>query len=140
MNQERYSCGDGIVFVTCTIPNTFLSLSLLFFPQLQGRVTECFPSHISMLVFGYINAMISADTLIKEDLRFDHDSLTWMTIHNASELEDENDLVDNHHRHPLIQTISKNMKLKFLVTKIYCCDSTISFEGTSPVPSLLVES
>jgi hypothetical protein len=118
----------------------FLSFFLLiFFLQLQGRVNECFPSHVSILVFGYINAMISADTLFKAGLRFDHDSQSWMAI-NTNEMDvEEIDIVSNGHHSSLFESISKNMKLTFVVSKIHECDSTISLEGKSPMPWLLVD-
>ncbi|KAG7367780.1 hypothetical protein IV203_030523 [Nitzschia inconspicua] len=121
--------------------------------QLQGTVSECFPSHISILVFGYINAMVSADTLLKTGLRYDHESHTWTVAQEGNfhinnkknNTDDDYDLNNTNNNNKMnnphnLQCISKGDKIKFVVSKIHECDGTLSLEGKSPVSSLLVES
>jgi len=96
---------------------------LVFFPsigcELKGVVNECFPSHVGILVFGYINAMVSAKTIREAGYQFDLDLQTWTKGGDS---------------------ITSGVKINFVVTKIHECDGTISLEGDKPARSLLVDS
>ncbi len=84
-------------------------------------VNECFPSHVGLLVFDYINAMVSADTIRDAGYVFDPDLQTWT--------KEEGSLA-----------ISSGNKVNFVVSKVHECDGTVSLEGVKPSRSLLVES
>ena len=86
--------------------------------KLKGVVNECFPSHVGILVFGYINAMVSAKTIRSAGYQFDVDLQTWTKGGDS---------------------ITSGVKMNFVVTKIHECDGTISLEGDHPTRSLLVD-
>lgn len=84
-------------------------------------MNECFPSHVGLLVFDYINAMVSAETIQEVGYTFDPDLQTWT--------KEEGSLA-----------IACGNKINFVVSKVHECDGTISLEGVKPARSLLVES
>ena len=45
--------------------------------QLKGRVTESFHSHISLVVFNYFNASISAESLRASGFEYDSEKDLW---------------------------------------------------------------
>jgi len=115
--------GNGWVFNE--LPHIHYDVScdvLVFFPsigcELKGVVNECFPSHVGILVFGYINAMVSAETIREAGYQFDPDLQTWT---KGSDY------------------VKSGVKINFVVTKIHECDGTISLEGDKPAQSLLVD-
>lgn len=99
--------------------------ALVFAPsvgcELQGVVSQCFASHLSILVYGYVNAMIPSSEIREEGYAFDPDSETWSKQGGS-------------------QSIAAGNKVNFLVQKVHECDGTLSMEGVKPVRSLLVES
>jgi hypothetical protein len=96
--------------------------------------------------------MVSADTLIRTGLHFDHDSQAWIAKEGHN---NNNNSKNNNHNHNengeneynnnnnnvvvVVQSIYKDSKIKFVVSKIHECDGTISLEGKNPTSSLLVE-
>jgi hypothetical protein len=83
-------------------------------------VNECFPSHVGLLVYDFINAMVSAETIREEGYTFDMDLQNWSKEGGSL-------------------TISSGSKVNFVVSKIHECDGIVSLEGTKPSRSLLVE-
>jgi hypothetical protein len=73
-----------------------------------------------MLVYGYINAMVSSDTVRQAGLKFDNDLQVWSNDDGS-------------------QTISNGSKINFIVSKIHECDGTISLVGSSPTGALIIE-
>ncbi|KAL3927385.1 MAG: hypothetical protein SGBAC_013107 [Bacillariaceae sp.] len=96
--------------------------ALVFCPtigcELQGIVNECRPSHMSLLVFNYFNAMISGDQLRAAGFSFDEELNNWTSSK---------------------ETILPKDKVKFSVEKIHELEGTVSMEGKDPALSLLVE-
>ncbi len=74
---------------------------------------------MGILVFGYINAMVSAKTIREAGYQFDVDLQTWTKGGDS---------------------ITSGVKINFVVTKIHECDGAISLEGDKPARSLLVDS
>mmetsp|Transcript_32076 Transcript_32076/g.75415 ORF Transcript_32076/g.75415 Transcript_32076/m.75415 type:complete len:271 (-) Transcript_32076:32-844(-) len=119
----RTSEGKG--WILNELPHVHYDVScnvLVFFPsigcQLKGVVNECFPSHVGMLVFGYINAMVSAETIRQAGYTFDVELQTWTKGGDS---------------------IASGARINFVVTKIHECDGTLSLEGDKPARSLLVD-
>lgn len=120
---DNKSKGKG--WVLNELPHVHYDVScnvLVFSPslgcELKGVVNECFPSHVGILVFDYINAMVSAETIREAGYKFDLDLQTW-TMGGDS--------------------ITSGVKINFVVTKIHECNGTISIEGAKPARSLLVD-
>jgi hypothetical protein len=126
--EDREKAGgssQGQGWILNELPHVHYDVScnvLVFFPsvgcQLKGVVNECFPSHVGILVFGYINAMVSAETIRAAGYTFDEDLNTWTKGGDS---------------------ITSGVKINFVVTKIHECDGTISLEGDKPARSLLVD-
>jgi hypothetical protein len=72
-------------------------------------------------VFGYINAMVPAETFLKTGYKFDSVMESWVEEDGS-------------------QAIAKGMKINFRVSKIHECEGTISLEGTNASRALLMES
>uniref|UniRef100_A0A7S3L6X0 RPA43 OB domain-containing protein n=1 Tax=Amphora coffeiformis TaxID=265554 RepID=A0A7S3L6X0_9STRA len=91
--------------------------ALVFSPvpnaRLRGRVTESFHSHVSMVVFNYFNASISASRLREAGFEYDADKESWYNI----ESED---------------TIEKSSYLVFAAEKIHEAVGMISIDGSNP--------
>mmetsp|Transcript_13975 Transcript_13975/g.29463 ORF Transcript_13975/g.29463 Transcript_13975/m.29463 type:complete len:248 (-) Transcript_13975:995-1738(-) len=122
-HEDENSKGKG--WILNELPHVHYDVScnvLVFYPsigcQLKGIVNECFPSHVGMLVFGYINAMVSAETIREAGYTFDVDLQTWTKGGDS---------------------ITSGAKINFVVTMIHECDGTISLEGDKPARSLLVD-
>jgi len=124
-DHEASEDGEGKGWVLNELPHIHYDVScdvLVFFPsigcELKGVVNECFPSHVGILVFGYINAMVSATTIREAGYEFDLDLQTWTKGGDS---------------------ITSGVKINFVVTKVHECDGTISLEGDKPARSLLVD-
>lgn len=76
-------------------------------------VSDSFPSHLGILVLGYVNAMVPAQQLQDEGYIYDEESMVW-TQEDGS------------------HTFSKEEKVEFIVDKIHESAGTISMEGTKP--------
>lgn len=125
-DHESSNGSKGKGWVLNELPHVHYDVScnvLVFFPsigcELKGVVNECFPSHVGILVFGYINAMVSAKTIREAGYQFDSDLQTWTKGGDS---------------------ITSGVKINFVVTKINECDGAISLEGDKPARSLLVDS
>lgn len=88
---------------------------------MEGTVVECFPSHVSLLVLNYFNAMIPAEKLNSVGYVYDEGVQQWMLQQEDS------------------QTITIGDKMTFVVDKLYECGGTISLEGKDPSVKLVVE-
>ena len=66
---------DALVFTP--IPNA----------RLKGRVTESFHSHVSLVVFNYFNASISADRLREAGFEYDADKESWYSVESEDTIE-----------------------------------------------------
>mmetsp|Transcript_56730 Transcript_56730/g.61459 ORF Transcript_56730/g.61459 Transcript_56730/m.61459 type:complete len:252 (-) Transcript_56730:151-906(-) len=124
-DREGDSKSKGKGWVLNELPHVHYDVScnvLVFSPsvgcELKGVVNECFPSHVGILIFDYINAMVSAETIREAGYKFDLDLQTW-TMEGDS--------------------ITSGVKINFVVTKIHECNGTISLEGAKPARSLLVD-
>jgi len=124
-DHEADDGSNGKGWMLNELPHVHYDVScnvLVFFPsigcELKGVVNECFPSHVGILVFGYINAMVSAETIREAGYKFDLDLQTWTKGGDS---------------------ITSGVKINFVVTKIHECDGTISLEGDKPARSLLVD-
>lgn len=84
--------------------------------QLQGEVTESFPSHMSILVLGFFNAMIPAEQLTEAGYAFDGDLQEWAKEDGSS-------------------TFTQGAKVDFRVNRIHESLGTLSMEGSKPVLS-----
>ena len=73
---------------------------------------------MAILVFGYINAMVSAQTIREAGYQFNHELQTWTKDSDY---------------------IASGVKINFAVTKIHECDGTVSLEGDKPARSTLVQ-
>ena len=125
-SKNKSSPGHG--WILNELPYIHYSVSctaLVFAPsvgcELQGVVSQCFASHLSILVYGYVNAMIPSSEIREAGYVFDPDSETWSKQGGS-------------------QSIAAGNKVNFLVEKVHECDGTLSMEGVQPVRSLLVES
>lgn len=89
--------------------------ALVFAParggQLRGRVTEVFPSHVSMVVHQYFNASVSSEKL--RDVGFEYDCEEWANEESG-------------------QAIFKDCNLTFNVDAIHESGGIISIEGIYP--------
>ena len=81
-------------------------------------VSDSFPSHLGILVLGYVNAMIPAQHLQDYGYKYDYESFVW-----AQE--------DGSH------TFSKDEKVEFIVDKIHESVGTVSMEGSKPTQFIL---
>jgi len=124
-DREGDNMSKGKGWVLNELPHVHYDVScnvLVFSPslgcELKGVVNECFPSHVGILIFDYINAMVSAETIREAGYKFDFDLQTW-TMGGDS--------------------ITSGVKINFVVTKIHECNGTISLEGAKPARSLLVD-
>lgn len=90
--------------------------TLIFSPsknmRLIGTVTECFESHVGLLVHNFFNASISSDQLVTAGFSYDEQG-DW--VH-----EDGSTI------------IAAEEKVKFTVEKVHECAGTISMEGMDP--------
>ena len=125
-SKNKSTPGHG--WILNELPYIHYSVSctaLVFAPsvgcELQGVVSQCFASHLSILVYGYVNAMIPSSEIREAGYVFDPDSETWSKQGGS-------------------QSIAAGNKVNFLVEKVHECDGTLSMEGVQPVRSLLVES
>mmetsp|Transcript_4967 Transcript_4967/g.12620 ORF Transcript_4967/g.12620 Transcript_4967/m.12620 type:complete len:278 (-) Transcript_4967:43-876(-) len=127
-NAKTKTNASGHGWILNELPYIHYSVScmaLVFAPsvgcELQGVVSQCFASHLSILVYGYVNAMIPSSEIREAGYVFDHDLETWSKQGGS-------------------QSIAAGNKVNFLVEKVHECDGTLSMEGVQPVRSLLVES
>jgi hypothetical protein len=74
-------------------------------------VSGSFPSHLGVLVLGYVNAMVPAQHLQDAGYIYDDESMAW-TQEDGS------------------HTFSKEEKVEFIVDKIHESTGTISMEGS----------
>ena len=74
-----------------------------------------------MLVYGYINAMVSAETVRQAGFKFDEDLQVWSNDDGS-------------------ETISNTSKINFIVQKIHECEGTVSLVGSKPTGALIIES
>ena len=95
-----------------------VQLSTFTTQKLQGIVNECRPSHMSLLVFNYFNAIISGDQLRAAGYSFDAELDHWTSSN---------------------ESIAPQDKVNFIVEKIHELGGTVSLEGKYPSLSLLVE-
>jgi DNA-directed RNA polymerase subunit E'/Rpb7 len=90
--------------------------TLIFSPskdmRLLGTVTECFESHVGILVHNFFNASISSDQLVAAGFSYD-DQGDWVHEDGST-------------------TIAAEEKVKFTVEKVHECAGTISMEGMDP--------
>jgi DNA-directed RNA polymerase subunit E'/Rpb7 len=91
--------------------------ALVFAPDsgmhLHGVVTECFESHVGLLVHKFFNASVSSDHLTASGYTFDEEGV-W--IHDGGSA-----------------MIAPDASLRFEVEKVHECGGTISMEGKNPV-------
>lgn len=80
---------------------------------MQGSVTESFPSHLGILVLGYVNAMIPAGRLQEAGFAFDADLQEWSKEDGSS-------------------SFAKDDRVDFIVDKIHEAVGTLSLEGSQP--------
>ena len=76
-------------------------------------VSDSFPSHLGILVLGYVNAMIPANVLQEAGYAFDVDAVVW-SHENGS------------------HSFAKDEKVEFVVDKIHESMGTLSMEGSKP--------
>lgn len=92
--------------------------ALIFHPtlgcRLTGSVTESFHSHVSLLVFDYFNASVSAPQMVKHGFVFDESTLAWYKGET---------------------TLAKGDKLNCTIEKMYESNGIISIEGVKPTLS-----
>jgi DNA-directed RNA polymerase subunit E'/Rpb7 len=90
---------------------------LIFSPKLEdelcGTVTECFESHVGLLIHHYFNASIGSEQLVEAGFSYDDEQCTWLH-------EDGSTL------------IAPDELVKFRVAKIHEAGGTISLEGVNP--------
>jgi len=93
--------------------------ALVFCPKegmkLTGKVNECYPSHVGLLIGSFFNAMVPSDHLRASGYVFDQDLQQWLLdTEEDSKVIGENDLI--------------TMKLE----KLRECAGIISLEGSQP--------
>lgn len=82
--------------------------------RLQGTVTECFESHVSLLVHNFFNASITSDHLVAAGFSYDVDRGEWVHEDDGS------------------TAIAAEEAVDFTVEQIHECAGTISMEGKNP--------
>mmetsp|Transcript_7679 Transcript_7679/g.8762 ORF Transcript_7679/g.8762 Transcript_7679/m.8762 type:complete len:225 (+) Transcript_7679:62-736(+) len=95
---------------------------LVFSPQLQevmsGKVTQCYESHIGLLVHNFFNASITSDYLHEAGFYFVDGKgdgvITW--VH-----KDDKNIV-----------IAPEVNMNFILEKVHECAGIISMEGSQP--------
>jgi DNA-directed RNA polymerase subunit E'/Rpb7 len=94
---------------------------LVFSPKegqtLTGVIYECFHSHISLLLFGYFNASVSAAELQGAGYQFDARNLTWQKSQQHGHTE---------------SVLSKGKTVLCDCYKLYISEGIISIEGKTP--------
>jgi DNA-directed RNA polymerase subunit E'/Rpb7 len=90
--------------------------TLVFAPakdmRLRGTVTECFESHVGLLVHNFFNASITSDQLVTAGFSFD-DQGEWVHEDGST-------------------TIAAEEMVNFTIEKVHECAGTISMEGMDP--------
>jgi hypothetical protein len=89
--------------------------------RLQGTVTECFESHVSLLVHNFFNASITSDHLVTTGFSYDVDRGEWVHEDDGS------------------TAIAAEEAVDFTVEQIHECAGTISMEGKNPTVMYGVE-
>ena len=82
--------------------------------RLLGTVTECFESHVGLLVHNFFNASVTSDNLVTAGFSFDADRGEWVHEDDGS------------------TAIAADEAVDFTVEKVHECAGTISMEGTDP--------
>lgn len=79
--------------------------------RLKGTVTECFESHVGLLVHNYFNASVTSDQLVSAGYYFEDGS--WVNEEHGS-------------------TMAAEEVVQFTVDRVHECAGTISMEGVDP--------
>ena len=92
--------------------------TLVFSPspgmRLRGTVTECFESHVGILVHNFFNASITSDHLVSAGFSYDVDQGEWVHEDDGS------------------TAIAAEEAVEFTVKQLHECAGTISMEGANP--------
>ena len=89
--------------------------------RLRGTVTECFESHVGLLVHNFFNASITSENLVAAGFSFDVDQGEWVHEDDGS------------------TAIAAEEAVDFTVEQLHECAGTISMEGTEPTVMYGVE-
>lgn len=115
---------DGEILLSpCKNPNIMMEC-LVFAPcqgmEMNGRVSESFPSHLGILVFSHFSVVVPGRSLHDAGYAFDPKSCQWQRNIGGENGSDQK----NHHL-----CIAANDIVRFVVKMVNECDGIISMEG-----------
>mmetsp|Transcript_5614 Transcript_5614/g.16249 ORF Transcript_5614/g.16249 Transcript_5614/m.16249 type:complete len:323 (-) Transcript_5614:237-1205(-) len=96
--------------------------------RLTGEVNESFPSHVGVLVNGFINASVSADQMREAGYVFDGESNEWR---NGNAAYSEDAAVKKEPAAPE-EMVGASDRITFTLQKVHECDGIVSMEGSDP--------